>query len=369
MWERLAALTTVKHARTPDEQRRGQILVSLSLGIVAILATVGLTLTLLAPTVGRFINLGLAILVFATAALLGRQGFINIGAYILIIVSGLGAISGIFLNPNSPFNLFYLLICVLLASILLTSNQIWLVLGMCLLALVGAMTFIPPDIKEQTLLPLAMSHLAVLLTVSALITFIGARSLDTALAEARKLRQQAEEANQQLAQANAQLETRIVERTAEIQRLADEQRATMAQLAEALHRQQQLNQLLIKLDVPIIPVKHDTLVAPLIGTLDTPRIQHLLEASLKAIEEMNACTLVIDTTGVAVIDTHAAAGLLHVAQAARLMGATTILAGIRPEVAQTLVSLGVDLSLIRTASTLEAALEMVESRMYRRSTA
>ncbi len=368
MWERLTALTTVKNARTPDEQRRGQILVSLSLGIVAILVTVGLTLTLLAPTIGRFINLSLAILVFSTAAFLGRRGFIDIGAYILIIVSGVGAVSGVFLNPNSPFNLFYLLICILLASILLSANQIWVVLGICLLALASVMAIIPPEIKEQILLPLAMSHLSVLLTVSALITFIGARSLDTALTEARRLRQQAEEANRQLAQVNAQLEARIAERTAELERLADEQRATMARLAESLNEQQQLNQLLIKLDVPIIPVKRDTLVAPLIGTLDTPRVQRLLEASLRAIEETNARTLVIDTTGVAVIDTHAAAGLLHVAQAARLMGTTTILAGIRPEVAQTLVSLGVDLSLIRTASTLEAALEMVESRMYRRST-
>ncbi|PMP82820.1 MAG: anti-anti-sigma factor, partial [Chloroflexus aggregans] len=190
----LAPLITMQ-ARTPDEQRRGQILVTLSLGTVVILLTIGILLTLFQPTPGRFINLGLATLVFATAAWLGRKGFVTAGSYVLIVVSGIGALSGMFLNPNSPFNLFYLLLSILLASVLLRPNQIWVVLGLALAALGGVILSLPSSQRAIISLDLAAAHLTVLLTVSALITFIGARSLATALEEARQLRQQAEAAN------------------------------------------------------------------------------------------------------------------------------------------------------------------------------
>ncbi|WP_322487370.1 STAS domain-containing protein [Chloroflexus sp.] len=357
MWKLIARFANVK-ASNPDQQRRGQLLVTLSVGIIVILLTVGLLLTMIQPTIGRFINLGLATIVFAMAAFLGRQGFVSAGSYILIIVAGMGSLSGMFFNPNSPFNIIYLLICVLLSSILLKPNQIWIVLAGCLAALAGVVVTVPASTRAAILLEYAAAHVSVLLAVTALITFIGARSLAAALAEARELRRQAEEANQRLVQVNTSLEARIAERTEALQRLADEQRATMARLAETLNAQQELNRLILELDVPIIPVRDDTLIVPLVGGLDSNRVQRLLETVLQAIERAGARMLVIDVTGVAVIDTYAAAALLRVAQAARLMGVTTTLAGLRPEVAQTLVSLGVDLSSIQTTSTLQAALAL-----------
>lgn len=357
MWKLISSFVHVK-ASNPDQQRRGRILVTLSLGVVIILLTVGLTLTLLQPTIGRFINLSLATLVFATAAFLGRQGFVSAGSYILIIVAGIGSLSGMFFNPDSPFNIIYLLLCVLLSSILLKPHQIWIVWGGSIAALALVVLMVPEATRAKILLEYAAAHVSVLLTVSALITFIGARSLAAALSEARELRRQAEEANQRLVQVNAGLEARIAERTEALQRLADEQRATMSQLEESLRSQQELNRLILELDVPIIPVRDDTLVVPLVGGLDSNRVQRLLENVLQAIERAGARMLVIDVTGVAVIDTYAAVALLHVAQAARLMGVKTTLAGIRPEVAQTLVSLGVDLSAIDTTSTLQAALAL-----------
>lgn len=357
MWKLIARFVYVK-ASNPDQQRRGRILVSLSLGVVAILLTVGLTLTLLQPTIGRLINLSLATLVFATAAFLGRQGLVSVGSYILIIVSAIGSLSGMYFNPDSPFSIIYLLICILLSSILLKPYQIWIVWGVCLTLLALVVFTVPQATRENILLDYAAAQVSVLLTISALITFIGARSLAAALSEARELRRQAEEANQRLVQANAGLEARIAERTEALQRLADEQRATMAQLEESLRSQQELNRLILELDVPIIPVRDDTLVVPLVGGLDSNRGQRLLEHVLQAIDQTGARMLVLDVTGVAVIDTYAATALLQVAQAARLMGVTTTLAGIRPEVAQTLVSLGIDLSSIHTASTLQAALAL-----------
>ncbi len=356
----LSSLTDVT-ARSPDDQRRGRILVSLSLGVVALLLSVGMALTLIQPSAGRFINLGLATLVFASAALLGKKGFVSAGAYVVIIVSGIGAVSGVFLNPNSPFNLFYLLVSVLLASVLLPPRQIWIVLGICLAGIAGVLAGVPAETRTAINLNLALAHLTVLLTVSAFISFIGARSLSSALKEADKARQHAEEVGQQLSVANATLEARVEERTAAYRRLVDEQRAVVARLEESLKAQQRLNQMVAELAAPVIPVRDDTLVIPLIGSIDTNRVQQLLAAALRSLERTRARILVIDVTGVAVIDSHVAAALIQVARAARLMGAATILAGIRPEVAQTLVGLGADLNEMRTAATLQSALSSANS--------
>ncbi len=358
---RLIAALTYVNAHSPDKQRRGRILVTICFGVVALLLSVGIGLTLMQPSIGRFVNLGLAVLVFTAAGVLGRKGFVGAGAHVLIVVSMIGAVSGVVLNPASPFNMFYLIVSVLLASVLLPPRQIWIVLGVCLAALAGVVTAAPPEIRATTQLNLAAAHLSVLLIVSAFISFIGSQSLSAALAAADNARQRAEEANRQLEIANATLESRVEERTAELRRLADEQQAALARLEESLEAQQRLNQMIAELAVPVIPVTDDTLIIPLIGNIDSTRMYHLLNSALQSIEQTRARTLIIDITGVVVIDSHVAAALVQVAEAARLMGAETILAGIRPEVAQTLIGLGAPLAGLRTAATLQAALKPIRN--------
>ncbi len=343
-------------ASDPEIQRRGRILVALSIGIVAVLLTVGLTLTLFQPTVGRFVNLTLAVLVFGTAAVLGKKGLVTVGSYILIILSALGAISGVFLNPTSPFNTFYLIVSILLASILLKPSQIWVVLGICLAFIFVISQLIPEEIRARGNFNLALSHLTVLLIVSAFISFVGAQSLVSAISAANEARLQAEKAYQQLAELNASLEERVAERTATLQRLSEEQRATLIQLEQSLAAQQQLQQTIAELSVPVIPVRDDTLVIPLVGTATPALLEHLNHHALHAIERYRARTVIIDLTGIALLDNHAAAQLLQTAKAARLLGAEVVVVGIRPEVAQTLVSLGTPLIHLHTAATLQMAL-------------
>ena len=144
---RMIATLTHVNANSPDKQRRGRILVTICFGVVALLLSVGMGLTLMQPSVGRFVNLGLAVLVFTAAGVLGRKGFVGVGAYMLIVVSIIGAISGVILNPTSPFNTFYLIVSVLLASVLLPPRQIWIVLGLCLAVLAGVIAMVPPEIR------------------------------------------------------------------------------------------------------------------------------------------------------------------------------------------------------------------------------
>jgi len=121
-------------------------------------------------------------------------------------------------------------------------------------------------------------------------------------------------------------------------------------------------QMIQELSSPIMPISEDILVLPLIGTIDAVRAQHIMEAMLAEITRSHAQILIIDITGVAVVDTHVAHHLLQATQAAQLLGTRSLLVGITPEVAQTVVQLGLDLSSIEAFSTLQVGLEHA---MYR----
>jgi rsbT co-antagonist protein RsbR len=110
---------------------------------------------------------------------------------------------------------------------------------------------------------------------------------------------------------------------------------------------------LAELSTPMIPISDEVLAMPLIGAIDTQRAQQVLEALLRGIEQSRARIAILDITGVPVVDTQVAKTLIIAAQGVRLLGAEIVLTGIRPEVAQTLVGLGVDLGSIVTRSTLQ----------------
>ncbi len=113
---------------------------------------------------------------------------------------------------------------------------------------------------------------------------------------------------------------------------------------------------LAELSTPLIPISDHVVVMPLIGAIDSDRARQVLEALLHGIERSHARVAILDITGVPLIDTQVAKSLLVAAQAVRLLGAQIVLTGIRPEVAQTLVGLGVDLGDIVTHSTLQSGI-------------
>jgi PAS domain S-box-containing protein len=111
-----------------------------------------------------------------------------------------------------------------------------------------------------------------------------------------------------------------------------------------------------ELSTPLIPISNGVVAMPLIGSIDSTRTQQVIETLLSGVAESRATTAILDITGVPVVDTQVADGLLRAAQAVRLLGAQVILTGIRPEVAQTLVGLGLNLSGIVTHSTLQSGI-------------
>jgi rsbT co-antagonist protein RsbR len=115
-----------------------------------------------------------------------------------------------------------------------------------------------------------------------------------------------------------------------------------------------------ELSTPVLQVRERLLILPIIGMLDSQRARQLTEQLLGAIQSNRARVVVIDITGVATIDLGVANHLVQTVEAARLMGASTIITGLSSKIAQTLVDLGVDLAMMRTVGDLQGGLEEAE---------
>jgi rsbT co-antagonist protein RsbR len=129
---------------------------------------------------------------------------------------------------------------------------------------------------------------------------------------------------------------------------------------EIIARQQQE---LLELSTPVVELWEGVLALPLIGTLDSARTQVVMESLLQAIVDTGSSIAIIDITGVPVVDTLVAQHLLKTVAAARLMGAECIISGIRPQIAQTIVHLGVEISDVPTKATLADAFAIALTRI------
>jgi rsbT co-antagonist protein RsbR len=120
---------------------------------------------------------------------------------------------------------------------------------------------------------------------------------------------------------------------------------------------------MLELSTPVVKLWDGVLALPMIGTLDSARTQVVMEALLQRIVETGASVAIIDITGVPTVDTLVAQHLLKTITAARLMGADCIISGIRPQIASTIVHLGVDLSDVITKATLADAFGLALERV------
>ena len=119
---------------------------------------------------------------------------------------------------------------------------------------------------------------------------------------------------------------------------------------------------MLELSTPVVKIWEGVVALPLIGTLDSERTQVVMETLLERIVETGASVAIIDITGVPTVDTLVAQHLLRTVAAAQLMGAECIISGIRPQIAQTIVQLGIDLSGVTTLATLADAIRVAMNR-------
>jgi predicted ATPase/anti-anti-sigma regulatory factor/tRNA A-37 threonylcarbamoyl transferase component Bud32 len=174
---------------------------------------------------------------------------------------------------------------------------------------------------------------------------------------------QLRESNQGLHGANAQLRIELSERVR-----AESERANLQEQIIRVQRDR-----LAEMSTPLIPITERIMVMPLIGTMDRLRATQVLETALRGAQGSRAQVVIIDITGMKHVDSGVAGALLSTATALRLVGAEAVLTGIRPEIAQTLVALGVELRSIVTCGTLQSGISFAlgktgESRFLRATT-
>jgi rsbT co-antagonist protein RsbR len=166
-------------------------------------------------------------------------------------------------------------------------------------------------------------------------------------------------ANENLTAIRLSLESQVEERTGALSRALEQAEGQREEQSRLLDQNLQQQQIIRNLSVPVLPLTERVLVMPLVGELDDQRIMLVFEQALEAVERSGAYWLIVDITGVPVIDTMVARGFISLSDAVHLLGGQVALVGIRPEVAQTIVSIGLDISAISTFSDLRSALAIV----------
>ena len=133
---------------------------------------------------------------------------------------------------------------------------------------------------------------------------------------------------------------------------------SIAQLQRAQESRAQLMSTVKELSTPILNLHEGIMLLPIIGLMDDERAQVMLDTLLQRVATSSSQVLILDITGMPVVDTQVANVMLQAAQAVKLLGATTILCGMTPDVAQVVVNLGIQLETLRPCSDLQVALDL-----------
>lgn len=233
---------------------------------------------------------------------------------------------------------------VLLAAILQEGKSQWVMLALCIATYLGlgwmhAQHLFPPaPIPEDNFTVFAVA-------VSGILTFLAILQWFYTTQFRRTLRE--------VVEYKATLEQRVTERTAELQESMEERERLQQEIIEAQ------KQAIQELSTPVIPVMDRVIVMPLIGSIDTMRARDITRALLTGISRHQAKVVIMDVTGVSIMDSGIVNHLNKAIQAARLKGARTIVTGISDEVAETIVDLGIDWSTIETLRDLQTGLVTV----------
>lgn len=345
---------TVPHP-DPELQRRGQNILIIGFSIIAlVLCSLPLAAIqpeplplLLTSVIGLCLVIGMLIL--------ARRGSVN-GATIGMVALLATSFAVIpFTTGQIGLMPVYAVVAVVVAAVIGQERHIVFAIAVSVAGMIGQWWVLAGQ-RQFSPSPAEVVAVGVLLTViCGFIASIGTRSVQRAIDLATAAQNWAEQLAQQLAQANQALEDRVAERTAALQAALAESEQRQAALAAALAENERQRREIRALSVPILAVRDDMLVMPLIGALDGERLALAQQRALQSIEQSRAQSLLVDVTGVPFLDQAAADGLIALARSVRLLGARLTLIGVSPEVAQTIVGLGIALGDIRVARDLRDA--------------
>lgn len=322
-WLRALLAVTAADAAT---RRRCRLTIIIALSLIT-LALLFVPVMLVSP--GRTLALtsvGLAVAVYSAVIMLARRGRAALAGGVFVGTVLLVVLVNLFAPVALSTTLFYLMLPVLLSSLVLRPAYVWGVLALALLLLAGAVTLNPALSATPNWASNAVGS-ALLMTFVAFMGYLGGRETERALAAAA---------------AHAR-------HLAEAQERAEAQAGALAVQAEALAQAEAAQRALVaQLETPAVGLADGIVMAPIIGAMDSRRAQLLTERLLRQVSDQRAQLLVLDLTGMSVVDTLVAQALLQLVQAVRLLGCEVVVTGISATVASTITTLGIDLSGVRT---------------------
>lgn len=344
-----------------DEQRRGSVVILIAVGLIlTCLLLLPLTLASTTTSVGTMVVL-IGTLIEVIALLLARSGHVTIAAGVTIGMIVIGTLGSMLAGGMISIAIFFLALSPLIASLTLRPRHIWGVLLADLIGIILIVTIMPASPFSNQASRTNLVSGTIFLGIVGVISYMGANRMSETIRRLRSTRALVEENAASLARSNEELEQRIAARTAALQEALSDVQSRAALQARLLEEVEQQRIMIRHMSVPAIPVSDTTMIIPLVGSLDTERLGQLNEQALQTIERTGVRHLILDITGVVLVDSQVAQGIIFVVQSARLLGAQVILVGVRPEVAQAIVQLGLVLDGIRTFSTLQAALGSIHS--------
>jgi rsbT co-antagonist protein RsbR len=361
----MSRLIRVRHT-DEDVQRRGVNIILMAAG----LHIMALLLTIYAGFAGRLstqvlIPVAISLIVQTIVIVLAWRGSVDLAGGILVGMAIVGITGGAIFSNDSLITPMFLVTPLLMAAAAL--QPVWIIV-----ALIGVLTgmgliytmLLPVTLPES----IAALRSAIFVVSGLIILFAALIGVLISVGHThlqRRLHDEVKRANL----ANAELKVLNEELDRRVQMQTEALRKTLQELEQqTLHQDQLLKEIagqrevIRELSLPILPVGREVLVAPLIGALDQERMQQLQSQVLKRVERIHARLLILDVTGVPIIDTHVAQGLMNLVRGLRLLGANVALVGVRPEVAQTIVALGVHLRDIEVFSDLGSALQRAVNR-------
>ncbi|OCA88357.1 hypothetical protein A8F94_09955 [Bacillus sp. FJAT-27225] len=184
-------------------------------------------------------------------------------------------------------------------------------------------------------------------------------TIDMALDELNYYREELTEIIFELGQESDKSLAEYHEANKKLQRIIDKAAQSFSIAFVAHHKEimKKAQREIEELSVPVVPLEEGVAVLPLVGTIDTYRAKLLMEESLRKSAQLGVTYFIVDLSGVPIVDTMVANQIFQVIDALRLLGVEAVLSGIRPEIAQTMVLLGIDTSKIKTFSSLQQALQ------------
>jgi rsbT co-antagonist protein RsbR len=351
-----------------SESVKGQLLsfyrwlipLSMLFGILFFVGSVLFSLRLLAITAALCILFGCAQI--AAARYAGRQLLERAALITCISMLAIALITAVITPSAATANAILPLIVAAIAVQYVSRHMLKATLVICWLSLSVVLLLRHMLPSDQSLDPLVIAaiEISVQAAGSALMIFL----LWQHHSRLNQIVDELRVSNSQLSGSRETLELQVSERTTDLQRaLSDLQQRSDAQ-ARLLAQIDQQQTTIRELTVPIIPIDDQTLIMPLVGSFDAQRLSDIQEQALSAIERQRTRLLILDITGVPVVDSHIAQGLVTVVSAARLLGTQTVLVGIRPEVAQSIVGLGLEMSELRSEASLQNALAKRAGQRY-----